>query len=144
MALVLPAVLNRMEKRPRFRAPRSDKTKTKTPIPPAFFPGGLESRIRYIIRVAMDAKERKALLEYLKSQIRIVADYGLAHSLLDDFAKTGKSPRGWKEELEELRRSPEYVAFVTTCERMLEEFDKSGSESDLAALLQKISSKLPN
>ena len=92
----------------------------------------------------MDATERKALMEYLKRQIRIVADYGLAHSLLDDFAKAGKSPRGWKEELEELRRSPEYVSFVTTCERLLEEFDKSGRESDLATLLQKISSKLPS
>ena len=101
-------------------------------------------RTRYIIRVAMDEKERKALLEYLKSQIRIVADYGLAHSLLDTFAKTGKSPRGWKEDLEERRRSPEYVAFVASCERLLEEFDKSGRESELTALLHRISSKLPN
>ena len=87
---------------------------------------------------AMTLEQRRALAAFLREHMKLIAENLGLRAILDSSAAHEQAPVDWQDNLEELRRTPEYRAIVEEFEPQIAQIERGDAESDLIESLQKL------
>ena len=87
---------------------------------------------------AMTPERRRALAAFLREHMKLIAENLALRAILDSSAAHEQPAVDWQENLEELRRTPEYRAIVEEFEPQIAQIERGDAESDLIESLQRL------
>ena len=87
---------------------------------------------------AMTPEQRRALAAFLREHMKLIAENLALRAILDSSAAHEQAPVDWQDNLEELRRTPEYRAIVEEFEPQIAQIERGDAESDLIESLQRV------
>jgi len=84
---------------------------------------------------AMTPEQRRAVAAFLREHMKLIAENLALRAILDSSAAHEQAPVNWQDNLEELRRTPEYRAIVEEFEPQIAQIERGYAESDLFTAL---------